>query len=331
MPNAPVELSLVVPVYNEERSIDAFLAATLPVLHELTTSHEIVFVNDGSRDRSSELLARASAEHPAVRVVELARNFGKDIALTAGLAYAAGAAVVPIDCDLQHPPALICDMYREWKNGSMMVIAIRASRGEEGVLRRSLSHTFYRVLRGLTSVDIPQNAGDYRLLDRRVVDVLNAMPERTRFMKGLFAWPGFKRTEVYFEAAPRAIGQTTWSYWKLWNFALDGIFSFSSVPLRVWTYVGGLTALASFAYFIWTVVKTLVLGVDVPGYASLLSLLLLFNGLSLVSNGIQGEYIGRVFEEVKRRPLYVVDTLRGFPAGSAAAPPASIREGEADP
>jgi glycosyltransferase involved in cell wall biosynthesis len=307
-----IELSLIVPVYNEEKSIDAFLAATLPVLDALTSSYEVIFINDGSADRSVEIVTAHCAQNPKLKLVDFARNFGKEVALAAGLAYASGAAVIPIDCDLQHPPQLIHDMYREWKAGSRMVVAIRRTREEEGVVRRNLSKGFYKVLSRMASVEIPPNAGDYRLLDRAMVDVLNRMPERSRFMKGMFSWPGFARSEVYFEAAQRHAGTSTWSYWRLWNLALDGIFSFSTVPLRIWTYVGLLTAAGSFTYFLWTVVKTLILGVAVPGFASLLSLLLLFNGLQLVSNGIQGEYIARIFEEVKRRPLYVINKTVGF-------------------
>jgi glycosyltransferase involved in cell wall biosynthesis len=312
MTEPPVELSLVVPMYNEERSIDAFLAATLPVLDALTSSYEVIFINDGSADRSAEIVTAHCAQNPKIKLVDFARNFGKEVALAAGLAHASGAAVIPIDCDLQHPPQLIHDMYREWKAGARMVVAVRKKREEEGFVRRKVSQGFYRVLSAMTSVEIPPNAGDYRLLDRAVVDVLNRMPERSRFMKGMFSWPGFKRTEVYFEAAERFAGASTFNYWRLWNLALDGIFSFSSVPLRIWTYVGLVTALGSFAYFLWTVVKTLILGVDVPGFASLLSLLLLFNGLQLISNGVQGEYIARIFDEVKRRPLYVVNRTVGF-------------------
>lgn len=313
MKDASVELSLVVPVFNEEGSIAAFLETALPVLDALRTRYEVIFVNDGSSDRSVEIIKACCAQNGALRLVDFARNFGKEVALAAGLQHASGAAVIPIDCDLQHPPALIHEMYAAWKSGSRMVVAIRRNRNEEGVIRRSLSRSFYKVLSAMTSVEIPPNAGDYRLLDRSVVDVLNGMPERSRFMKGLYSWPGFSRSEVYFEAAERHAGSSTWSYWRLWNLALDGIFSFSTVPLRIWTYVGLIVAAGSFAYFLWTVIKTLILGVAVPGFASLLSLLLLFNGLSLVSNGIQGEYIARIFDEVKRRPLYVVKETVGFP------------------
>lgn len=312
MSEPAVEISLVVPMYNEERSIDAFLAAALPVLDTLTNSYEVIFVNDGSADRSAEIVAAHCAQNPKVKLVDFARNFGKEVALAAGLAHASGAAVIPIDCDLQHPPELIRDMYREWKAGARMVVAVRKKRGEEGLIRRNVSKGFYRVLSAMTSVEIPPNAGDYRLLDRAVVDVLNRMPERSRFMKGMFSWPGFKRTEVYFEAAERFAGASTFNYWRLWNLALDGIFSFSSVPLRIWTYVGLAVAAGSLAYFVWTVVKTLILGVDVPGFASLLSLLLFFNGLQLISNGVIGEYIARIFDEVKRRPLYVINRTVGF-------------------
>jgi hypothetical protein len=203
-------------------------------------------------------------------------------------------------------------MYKKWREGNDMVVAIRASRSEESFIRRSVSQLFYRILLSMTSVDIPINAGDYRLLDRKVVDVINQMEERSRFLKGIYAWPGFKKSEVYFQAAPRKGGASTWTLWKLWNYALDGIFSFSSSPLRIWTYIGFLVAATSFFYFIWTVVKTLIFGIKLPGYASLLSLLLLFNSLILISNGIQGEYLARMFEEVKRRPLFVVNGTWGF-------------------
>jgi glycosyltransferase involved in cell wall biosynthesis len=312
MNDSAIELSIVVPAFNEEQHITPFLETTVPIVESLVKNYEIVFVNDGSRDRSLDVMLSAREAYPRVRVVNLARNFGKDVALSAGLSYASGAAVIPIDCDLQHPPSLIPDMYQKWREGSDMVVAIRASRSEESFIRRSVSQLFYRILLSMTSVDIPINAGDYRLLDRKIVDVINRMEERSRFLKGIYAWPGFKKSEVYFKAEPRKGGSSTWTVWKLWNYALDGIFSFSSSPLRIWTYIGFLAAATSLFYFLWTVIKTLIFGIKLPGYASLLSLLLLFNSLILISNGIQGEYLARMFDEVKRRPLFVVNGTWGF-------------------
>jgi polyisoprenyl-phosphate glycosyltransferase len=313
-------VSLVVPAYNEERNIPAFLKAVIPVLESTGESFEIVFVNDGSRDSTLGLLVAASTTDPRVKVVSLARNFGKDVALSAGLAHAGGKAVIPIDCDLQHPPELIPPMIARWREGFEMVVGVRARRDEESWARRSASQLYYRVLRWTTQHEIPANAGDYRLIDRKIVDVINQMPERCRFMKGIFAWPGFRTATLEFQAAQRAHDASRWSFFKLWRFALDGIFSFSTAPLKVWTYVGLATAAASFLYLIGTLVQVVFFGRDVPGYASLLILILFFNGLALISNGVQGEYLARIFEEVKGRPLYVVGGRWGFDAAVQVAP-----------
>lgn len=316
---AAIELTLLVPAYNESKNIGPFLDAVLPVLQQTGVTFEVLFVNDGSRDDTLGLLAAACATHPQVRAIGLARNFGKEIAMTAGLAHARGQAVIPIDCDLQHPPELIPQFIAAWRAGFDMVVGVRAKRDEEGWFRKKAARTYYRLMRKMTSVEIPPNAGDFRLIDRKIVDVILQMPERHRFMKGIFAWPGFKVTSIDFAANPRANAGNTWSFWKLWRFALDGLFSFSTVPLKMWTYVGLLTAAGAFLYGIITIVQKLVFGIEAPGYASLLILLLFFNGLSLISNGIQGEYIGRIFEEVKRRPLWVVQARFGFSAEELAA------------
>jgi glycosyltransferase involved in cell wall biosynthesis len=310
---APV-LSIVAPAYNEARNIAPFVAAIIPALEKIGETFEVIFVNDGSRDETLGLLAAAAAQDPRIKVVSLARNFGKDVALSAGLAHATGAAVVPIDCDLQHPPELIAEFVKLWRAGNDMVIGVRSKRDEETWFRRQLSQRYYKFMRRMTSVEIPPNAGDFRLIDRKIVNVINQMPERHRFMKGIFAWPGFKTASVDFVANPRANDGSKWSFWKLWRFGLDGLFSFSTAPLKIWTYVGVLTAFGAFIYLAITLVQKLVYGIAVPGYASLLVLLLFFNSLSLISNGIQGEYIGRIFEEVKRRPLYVVGQTIGFTA-----------------
>lgn len=306
-------LSIVAPAYNEERNLAQFIAAIVPVLESIGEPFEIVFVNDGSRDNTLGLLAAAASQDPRIKVVGLARNFGKDIALTAGLQHASGQAVIPIDCDLQHPVELIPQFVAKWREGYDMVLGVRARRDEEGLVRRSLSRTYYRFLRMMTSVEIPPNAGDFRIIDRKIVDVINKMPERHRFMKGIFAWPGFKVASIEFEANSRANDtRSSWSFFKLWRFALDGLFSFSTAPLKLWTYVGLIVAIASFIYLAITVVQKVFFSIDVPGYASLLVLLLFFNALSMISNGIQGEYIARIFEEVKGRPLYVVGQTFGF-------------------
>jgi glycosyltransferase involved in cell wall biosynthesis len=306
-------ISIVAPAYNEERNIPEFLAAIIPVLEGIGETFEIVFVNDGSRDNTLGMLAAASSQDPRIKVVGLARNFGKDIALSAGLAHATGQAVIPIDCDLQHPVELIPEFVKKWREGYDMVLGVRSKRDEEGFLRRSLSRTYYKVMRMMTTIEIPPNAGDFRLIDRKIMDVINKMPERHRFMKGIFAWPGFKVTSIEFQANVRANDtRSSWSFFKLWRFALDGLFSFSTAPLKIWTYVGVLSALGAFVYLAITIIQKIGWGIDVPGYASLLVLLLFFNGLTMISNGIQGEYIARIFEEVKGRPLYVVGSKFGF-------------------
>ncbi len=315
-------LSLVVPVYNEEANLPAFLAATLPVLDALGEPYEIVFVDDGSRDGSLPWLVAAQTGNPAIKVVSLARNFGKDVALSAGLAHAAGRAVVPIDCDLQHPPDKIAELVARWRDGADMVLAVRSNRDDESWLRRISARWFYRVMGRMTSVRIPPDAGDFRLLDRKVVDVLNQMPERCRFMKGIFAWPGFQTAQIEYRSAERAGGRSSWGFWRLWRFALDGMFSFSTAPLLIWTYLGLLCAGGAFIYLVTTLVQVFVFGIEVPGYASLLSVLLFFNGVMLISNGIQGEYLARIFEEVKRRPLYVVRQTWGVPP--VTSPPSSV-------
>ena len=306
-------LSIVAPAYNEERNIPEFLAAIIPVLEGIGETFEIIFVNDGSRDNTLGMLAAASSQDPRIKVVGLARNFGKDIALSAGLAHATGQAVIPIDCDLQHPVELIPDFVKKWREGYDMVLGVRSKRDEEGFLRRSLSRAYYKVMRMMTTIEIPPNAGDFRLIDRKIMDVINKMPERHRFMKGIFAWPGFKVASIEFQANVRANEtRSSWSFFKLWRFALDGLFSFSTAPLKIWTYVGVLSALGAFVYLAITIIQKIAWGIDVPGYASLLVLLLFFNGLTMISNGIQGEYIARIFEEVKGRPLYVVGSTFGF-------------------
>jgi glycosyltransferase involved in cell wall biosynthesis len=314
-------VSIVAPAYNEATNLAAFVAAMTPVLDSLGEPWEIVFVDDGSRDDTLGILLAARATDPRLKIVGLARNFGKDVALSAGLAHARGRAVIPIDCDLQHPPELIPELVAKWRAGADMVIGMRTRRSEEGVVRRTSARMYYSLMRRMTNVEIPPNAGDFRLLDRKIVDVINQMPERCRFMKGIFAWPGFKTETIEFQANVRAGGRSQWSLWKLWRFALDGLFSFSTVPLKMWTYLGGLSALGAFIYLMITLVQKIVFGISAPGYASLLIVVLFLNGLLLLSNGIQGEYLARIFEEVKGRPLFVVGNTWGFDEPAVRAAP----------
>ncbi len=314
----PFRLSLVVPMYDEEAVCTLFFERVIPIISEISVDFEIVCVNDGSRDRTLEMLRAANLRDPRIKVVDLSRNFGKELALTAGLDHATGDAIVPIDADLQDPPELLPEMVEHWRQGSDVVLAVRSDRSSDGRIKRITAGLFYRLMGQVGEVAIPAHAGDFRLMDRRVVEALKQLPERTRFMKGLFAWLGFHQSVVYYKRPERAAGETKWHYWRLWNLALEGIFSFSTLPLRVWSYLGMVVASVAMCYLVFIVVRTVVFGIDVPGYASLLSVVLLFNGLIMVGLGVIGEYLGRVFIEVKRRPLYLVRETLGFSDGSDA-------------
>jgi glycosyltransferase involved in cell wall biosynthesis len=307
-----VELSIVVPVYNEEQNLDYLFERLESVLRDLHITYEIVCINDGSRDETLKYLIAHHQRNPQIKAIDLSRNFGKEIALTAGLDYATGAAIIPIDADLQDPPELIAQLVEKWREGYDVVYATRRSRSGESWLKRLTASTFYRTIGRMSHIPIPANTGDFRLLDRRVVEALKHVPERTRFMKGLFAWVGFKQTSILFDREARHKGKTTWNYWKLWNFALDGIFSFSFLPLKVWSYVGLVISFLSLLYASFLVIRTIIEGVDVPGYASLMVAILFLGGIQLITLGIVGEYIGRVYEEVKGRPLYLIRDVYGL-------------------
>ena len=307
-----VEISVIVPLYNESASIEHLFARLTPVLEGLHTSYEIICINDGSQDDTLSKLIKFRQQNPAIKIVNLSRNFGKEIALTAGIDYASGAAVIPIDADLQDPPELIVQLIAKWREGYDVVYGTRRSRQGETWLKKISSTAFYHTIGRMSHVPIPANTGDFRLLDRQVVEAIKKLPERTRFMKGLFAWVGYKQTSVLFDREPRYSGRTTWNYWKLWNFALDGIISFSFLPLKVWSYVGVTVSVISLLYALMLVVRTLVFGVDVPGYASLMVAILFLGGIQLITLGVLGEYLGRVYEEVKGRPLYFVREEYGF-------------------
>jgi len=314
-----VEISVVVPLYNEELNIDYLFERLLSELSRLDMSYEIVCVNDGSKDNTIDCLIEHHHQNPRIKVVNLSRNYGKEIALSAGLDYANGNAVIPIDADLQDPPELIGELVEKWREGYDVVYATRRSRQGESWVKRFTANVFYRTIDGLSQVPIPRNTGDFRLLDRRVVDALKQMPERNRFMKGLFAWVGFKQTSVIYDRPSRYKGETKWNYWKLWNFAIDGITSFSFLPLKVWSYVGLLVAIPSFFYASYLVIRTLIYGIDFPGYASIMVAVLFLGGVQLVSLGVLGEYLGRVYEEVKGRPLYLVRESYGFDSNQAVS------------
>ncbi|WP_227367884.1 glycosyltransferase family 2 protein [Halomonas sp. M20] len=300
-------LSLVVPVMNEEDSIDPFIEAVLNVLEGHIPELEILFVDDGSKDATLQKLREASTRDGRIRYLSFTRNFGKEIAMTAGLEHARGEAVVPIDVDLQHPPETILEFVRLWREqGYDMVYGLRHEDNEETAAKRQTSGLFYRVFNRLSHTEIPPSAGDFRLLDRCIVDALKQLPERNRFMKGLYSWVGFRSIGIPYQQPSRQTGASKFNYWKLWNFALDGLVSFSTWPLRMWSYIGGGIALLSFIYILVIVVKALLFGRDTPGYASVMSAVLFFGGMQLLSVGILGEYVARLFMETKQRPLYLV-------------------------
>lgn len=305
----PALLSIVIPVFNEEAAIRPFLEACALALGGARAGGlnvEYVFVNDGSEDQTLSALLAISARDPAIVVVDLSRNFGKEAALSAGLATAAGNAVVPIDVDLQDPPHLIPEMIERWREGWDVVIARRSDRSADSLMKRSSARLFYRIHNLISEPQIPADAGDFRLMDRTVVDALNCLPESRRFMKGLFAWAGFRTTEVRFARSPRQQGESHFNGWRLWNLALEGVTSFSTLPLRIWTYVGLIMSTLAFSFALFLIVRVVLHGIDVPGYASLMVAVMLLGGLQLLGIGILGEYLGRTYIESKRRPVYVV-------------------------
>jgi glycosyltransferase involved in cell wall biosynthesis len=300
-------VSLVICCFNEEAVIPALFERIAALEASLASYRlEVVCVNDGSTDGTLEALLAQQRARPGVVVLDLSRNFGKEAALSAGLAHASGDAVVPIDADLQDPPELIPQMLQKWEEGFEVVLARRSDRSTDSVSKRVAAGWFYRVHNAMSDIRIPADVGDFRLLDRCVVEVLNSLPESRRFMKGLFAWAGFRTATVDYRREPRASGRSHFGGWRLWNLAVEGITSFSLMPLRVWSYVGALVATASLAYGAFILVRTLVYGRDWPGYASLIVAILFLGGLQLIGIGIIGEYMGRTYLEAKRRPAYVV-------------------------
>ena len=300
-------ISLIVPFFNEAGAIQPFCAAVLPCLEAIPgTAWEIVCIDDGSTDSTLlKLVALAQADQ-RFRVLEFSRNFGKEAALTAGIDAARGEAVILIDADLQDPPELIAPMVAAWAAGAEMVLARRTDRMSDGMMKRKTALWFYRLHNRLSRTKIPENVGDFRLMDRVVVDALKQLPERQRFMKGLFAWVGFRTVTLDYARPARTAGATKFSGLALWNFALEGFTSFSTMPLKIWTYVGALGAASTFFYALFIIGYTLVHGTGVPGYASLLVAVLFFGSMQLMSIGLLGEYIGRIYVETKQRPGYLI-------------------------
>lgn len=300
-------LSLVVPFYNEAPVVDLFFEAVIPVLRSIPdTDYEIICVNDGSTDSTLDKLLAACEGDGHVRVIDLSRNFGKEAALTAGIDEAEGAAVIPFDADLQDPPEVIPQLVTRWREGYDVVLAKRTDRHTDTYAKRKTASIFYRVHNAIADIAIPENAGDFRLMSRQAVESLKQLPENRRFMKGLFAWVGFRTAQVEYARHPRVGGKSRFSSWKLWNLALEGLTSFSTLPLRVWTYAGGITAGFSIVYGAYLIVRTWLRGIDVPGYASIITAVLFLGGVQLVGIGVIGEYVGRIYMEAKRRPVYIV-------------------------
>jgi polyisoprenyl-phosphate glycosyltransferase len=307
--NEKYRISIIVPMYNEEAVVEKMMARLDAVMQSVDEEYEILCVNDGSRDNTLVKLLELKSRYPRICIIDLSRNFGKENALTAGLEIASGDAVIPIDADLQDPPELIPEMIAKWRSGFDVVYGVRVDRRSDGAVKQWTASLFYRFYNRISDVPIPPDTGDFRLVDRKVVDALRKFPEHNRFMKGLFAWVGFKQTGIEYSRPLRAAGETKWNYWRLWNFALDGLTAFSTLPLRVWSYIGAFVSFMSFVYLTFLVFKTLIMGVAVPGYASLMVVVLFLGGVQLITLGVIGEYLGRLYSESKGRPNYLVNNI----------------------
>ncbi|MCZ4341851.1 glycosyltransferase family 2 protein [Sphingomonadaceae bacterium G21617-S1] len=305
-------LSVIVPVKDEQDAIAPFVARVGAVLDGLRDAQggpigwEILFIDDGSTDRTMAAILTAHDADPRIGALSLSRNFGKEAALSAGLDNARGAAVIPIDVDMQDPPEVIGAMLDKWRDGHEVVYGVRRNRMTDSLPKRLTADLYYRAHNWLSMDKIPEHAGDFRLLDRKVVEVIKRMPERNRFMKGLFAWSGFRQTAVEYDRAERAVGTTKFNYWKLWQLAVDGITSASTAPLRVWSYLGAIIAVVALVYAVFIGLRTIIYGADVAGYPSLMVAILFMGGVQLLSLGILGEYVGRILVETKKRPIYII-------------------------
>jgi len=305
-------ISIIVPCFNEASNIGNFYREIIKVFRKNDGYvFEIVCVDDGSADNTLNELLEVVAKDNRFKVIELSRNFGKEAAITAGIDHSIGDAVIPIDCDLQDPPELIKEMIEKWEKGAEVVLAKRVDRSEDTIFKRKSAEFFYKIHNKLANVSIPNNVGDFRLMDRVVVSSINELRERQRFMKGIFAWVGYKTETIEYVRASRRDGDSKFSGWKLWNLALEGFTSFSTIPLRLWTYIGGIGAIISILYALFILIRTIVYGIEVPGYASLIVIFLFISSLQILSIGLLGEYIGRIYMETKHRPIYVIRRKHG--------------------
>lgn len=305
-------VSIVVPFHNESETIGIFHQAITGVLTDLSAFRfEVICVDDGSHDDTLVQLQQIALQDKRFVVIELSRNFGKEAALTAGIDAARGDAVIPIDADLQDPPELISTLITAWQQGADVVLARRTDRNADSFAKRKSAEWFYRIHNYISQVKIPENVGDFRLMNRASIDALRQLPERQRFMKGLFSWVGFRTITVDYARNERSAGETKFSGWKLWNLALEGITGFSTAPLKMWMYLGFFGSLVTLGYGLFIILRTLIHGVDIPGYASLLVAVLFFGSLQLVGIGVLGEYIGRIYIETKKRPTYIVRSKHG--------------------
>ncbi|AJI46966.1 glycosyltransferase family 2 protein [Francisella philomiragia] len=298
--------SIIIPVKDESEGIDHLFNRLMPILEQLPTKYELVFINDGSNDNTLDLLLEKQKSIPEIAVVDLSRNFGKEAALFAGFANCKGDAAISIDADLQDPPELILEMVEHWLNGYEVVTAVRENRDTDTSTKKHTAGLFYTVMNKISETKLTPNAGDYRLLNRAAINAFLELKEKVRFNKGLLTWIGFKEKIVYHAREERVAGQTKWNYWKLFKFSIDGITSFSRAPLEIWSYIGVFVAFMSFLYGSFFILKSLVFGIDVPGYPSLITFILFFSGLQMIGIGMLGSYIGRIFIETKHRPLYIV-------------------------
>lgn len=307
------KVALIVPVYNEEDTIATFVSTVERKLEPILEHLEIVFVDDGSKDKSAQIIEELMEHNERIALIKLSRNFGKEAAMTAAIDMCDADALIPIDVDLQDPPELVLEFVKIWREqGVDTVYGKRVDRSSDSETKRISSGGFYYVFNKLSGrVKIPENVGDFRLIDSKIIQTVRNLNESNRFMKGLYAWPGFTSCEVDYVRPERSAGTTKWNYWKLWNFALDGIVSFSSLPLRVWSYIGAGVGFLGLIYMVYILVSTMIKGVSVPGYASLMCVVLFLGSIQLISIGVLGEYLGRVSEEVKKRPVYVVSTIKG--------------------
>ncbi|MER2519523.1 MAG: glycosyltransferase family 2 protein [Bdellovibrionales bacterium] len=310
--NRMPDLAIILPFYNEAASARNMFKELYPTLGKINVSCEIICIDDGSSDDTFESLKHERSHDQRIKLVRFARNFGKEAALTCGLRLAQGKAAITMDSDLQHPPEVIPLLLDKWKSGGQLVYAIRRNRDTDSPLRKLFSKAFYATFRHIAEIKLPEGAGDFCLLDRKVIDAVNALPERNRFMKGLVTWVGFRHDTVEFDVAPRANGHTHWNFFRLVRFAFDGLSAFSTFPLRIWIWFGALISFAALAYGAYLTVRTLISGTDVPGYASLMVGMLFLGGVQLLSLGMIGEYLARVFTEVKARPIYLIADRVGF-------------------